>query len=197
MIKAIPTRYGSVEYRSRLEARWALFFDYVGLRFEYEPGPFFWQDRLGYLPDFKLYIPMLVYNGVSFSSIYDNGHHDSDCGSGLWFEVKPYNKKLTDKGKTKINRFAKRCGIILLQGDPFRYKANYLTITGDVTHMTLVRFIKVGNLVGLLAILTKDSKGRKYVNLPAMDKTARAYFLNSVQVGLESARIAARMKVWE
>ncbi len=36
MIKAISTRYGSRNYRSRTEARWAIFFDCCGIPFEYE-----------------------------------------------------------------------------------------------------------------------------------------------------------------
>jgi hypothetical protein len=39
-IKAIPTTYNHVLYRSRMEARWAAFFDFVGWEFEYEPEPF-------------------------------------------------------------------------------------------------------------------------------------------------------------
>lgn len=43
----ITTRYRGVEYRSRLEAKWAWFFDSIGWRFEYEPF-----DAAGYIPDF-------------------------------------------------------------------------------------------------------------------------------------------------
>lgn len=46
---AIPTTYGGVNFRSRLEARWAAFFDLLGLSWEYEP-----VDLKGYIPDFRL-----------------------------------------------------------------------------------------------------------------------------------------------
>ena len=46
-IKAIPTMYGGRQYRSRLEARWAAFFDLLGWRHEYEPF-----DLGGWSPDF-------------------------------------------------------------------------------------------------------------------------------------------------
>jgi hypothetical protein len=39
-IKPIPTYYNHVLYRSRMEARWAAFFDFVRWDFEYEPEPF-------------------------------------------------------------------------------------------------------------------------------------------------------------
>jgi hypothetical protein len=54
---AIPTRYAGVQFRSRLEARWAAFFDLVGWCWEYEP-----IELDGYIPDFilKFSIPLLV-----------------------------------------------------------------------------------------------------------------------------------------
>lgn len=57
-LKAIPTIYRGVKYRSRLEARWAVFFDSLGIEhlFEYEgyrlPSGY-------YLPDF--YLPGICY----------------------------------------------------------------------------------------------------------------------------------------
>lgn len=46
---AIPTKYNGTQFRSRLEARWAAFFDLIGLEWEYEP-----LDLSGYIPDFIL-----------------------------------------------------------------------------------------------------------------------------------------------
>lgn len=48
-IKAIPTNYGGVNFRSRLEAKWAAFFDIIGVHWEYEPF-----DLEGWAPDFLL-----------------------------------------------------------------------------------------------------------------------------------------------
>lgn len=53
MLKAIETRYNGYRFRSRLEARWAVFFDTLGVRYEYEPEGFD-LDGLWYLPDFWL-----------------------------------------------------------------------------------------------------------------------------------------------
>ena len=36
MIKAIETRYAGCKFRSRLEARWAVFFDHFAIKWEYE-----------------------------------------------------------------------------------------------------------------------------------------------------------------
>jgi hypothetical protein len=62
-MRAIETEYAGYRFRSRLEARWAVFFDAVGIRWQYEPEGF--QRSLGadetgaerlinYLPDFYL-----------------------------------------------------------------------------------------------------------------------------------------------
>lgn len=69
-IRAIETRYAGCHFRSRLEARWAVFFDTLGIEWEYEPQGFEWsagaetvassflrpEDIKGgrYLPDFWL-----------------------------------------------------------------------------------------------------------------------------------------------
>lgn len=69
LIKAIPTKYQGYEFRSRLEARWAVFFDTLEIQYNYEPEGFDVTDvfkakhptktlppknELWYLPDFYL-----------------------------------------------------------------------------------------------------------------------------------------------
>lgn len=66
MIKAIETKHNGYKFRSRLEARWAVFFDEVGIKYEYEKEGFQLSKDIFYLPDF--YLPQY------------------DC----WFEVKPF-----------------------------------------------------------------------------------------------------------
>jgi hypothetical protein len=56
-IKAIETKYKGYRFRSRLEARWAVFFDKVGIKWEYEPEGFQLSNGLYYLPDFKIKYP--------------------------------------------------------------------------------------------------------------------------------------------
>ena len=58
-IKAIPTRYKGCHFRSRLEARWAVFFDSMGWFWTYETEGYH-LPRLGgryYLPDFSVKPP--------------------------------------------------------------------------------------------------------------------------------------------
>lgn len=68
-IKPIETHYAGCRFRSRLEARYAVFLDALGLRWEYEPEGFDLPSG-AYLPDFKVY--------------HSNGGHGY-----CWLEVKP------------------------------------------------------------------------------------------------------------
>lgn len=54
-IKPIETHYNGYRFRSRLEARWAVFFDAAGIKYEYEPEGFVIESYgVAYLPDFFL-----------------------------------------------------------------------------------------------------------------------------------------------
>jgi hypothetical protein len=69
--KAHPTMYNGVQYRSRLEARWAAFFDLIGWQHEYEP-----IDLPGWSPDFRVVFPC--------------GHSECSGSHSLLVEVKPF-----------------------------------------------------------------------------------------------------------
>ena len=77
-MKVIETEYKDYLFRSRLEARWAVFFDACGIRWEYEPEGIILSDGSWYLPDF--YLP------------------DFHC----YFEVKRNSAKGTDEGEKAI-----------------------------------------------------------------------------------------------
>lgn len=53
-LRPIQTIFKGYRFRSRLEARWAVFLDTLGLRWEYEPQGFELRDGTRYLPDFYL-----------------------------------------------------------------------------------------------------------------------------------------------
>lgn len=53
-IKAIETEYDGHIFRSRLEARWAVFFNAMAIRYEYEPEGYEGLEGVKYLPDFRL-----------------------------------------------------------------------------------------------------------------------------------------------
>ena len=53
-VRPIESRYAGCRFRSRLEARWAVFFDEMGIPWQYEPEGFTFSDGRNYLPDFLL-----------------------------------------------------------------------------------------------------------------------------------------------
>ncbi len=53
-LKAIETVYNGYRFRSRLEARWAVFFDALGIAYEYEKEGYDLGEAGWYLPDFWL-----------------------------------------------------------------------------------------------------------------------------------------------
>lgn len=82
-IKAIETHYKGYRFRSRLEARWAVFFDALGLQWEYEPEGYDLGEAGWYLPDFRVKTPQ---------------------GSDCWYDVKPKGTA----SNPKVSAFAER-----------------------------------------------------------------------------------------
>lgn len=113
-IKPIETVYNGYRFRSRLEARWAVFFDAAGIKYEYEPEGFQLEDGTMYLPDF--YLPILgiyveVKNENAFGVLLEN-----NCASV---------KDGTEKGEKylKFAYFATqklRKMFLFVFGDPFK-----------------------------------------------------------------------------
>lgn len=88
MIKPINTLYRGFYFRSRLEARWAVFFDGLGVKWEYEVEGFDLGAAGWYLPDF--WLPDLgFYMEVKPSSVdpYDIATKMPMIGD--WFDGSP------------------------------------------------------------------------------------------------------------
>jgi hypothetical protein len=92
-IKAIETRYKGYRFRSRLEARWAVFFDALGIEWQYEPQGYVLSDGACYLPDF--YLPRF--------------------SDGLYVEVKP---QAGDSEKARLLCQSTERSVLLAFGEP-------------------------------------------------------------------------------
>ena len=102
-LKAIETEYNGYKFRSRLEAKWAVFFDAMNISYEYEPEGFVLSNGAKYLPDFylplfKMYVevkpetPVFIsYNGdyVTFDKGFEKygyfAHDIAQAGYSAWF----------------------------------------------------------------------------------------------------------------
>lgn len=106
-IRAIETHYKGYRFRSRLEARWAVFFDAMGLKWEYEPEGYV-TSAGPYLPDFRVWTPQ---------------------GEPMWYEVKPAGVLRDEKFNAfcetlpKSVRFGGGPRFALLAGDPLDFFA--------------------------------------------------------------------------
>jgi hypothetical protein len=106
-IKPIETLYNGYRFRSRLEARWAVFFDAAGIEYQYEPEGYVLSDGTYYLPDF--YLPSMR----------------------LYVEIKPKSSDELEDSKQKLSSlFSMFCcednnkGVFvgLFIGDPYDYE---------------------------------------------------------------------------
>lgn len=102
----IQTTYKGIKFRSRTEARWAAFFENLGVRWNYEPEGFSLPSGR-YLPDF-------------FLPDFDR-----------WFEVKPDE---TDESERPV--FAELCAAsgkhgIIAYGPPVASRQNLFTCAPD------------------------------------------------------------------
>lgn len=98
-MKAIETRYKGYRFRSRLEARWAVFFDALHLKWEYEKEGYEFAGGIKYLPDFWL-------PGVD---------------GGTWIEVKGENPGWPSDAIDKLRLLCDSTGMrgLLVIGEPY------------------------------------------------------------------------------
>jgi hypothetical protein len=152
-IKAIPTTYSGVRFRSRLEARWAAFFDLARVKWQYEPF-----DLDGWAPDFLIAIKPFpktddravnilvevkpVDPDADYSSVYDKAVQ-------YWSR---YHILLCGLGPNRMNNFGFLCDLPLHDDDEFSL-FNEAQYTWDDVNIRLFRcdahdlWREAGNLV--------------------------------------------------
>jgi hypothetical protein len=95
-IKAHPTLYKGIQFRSRLEATWAAFFDLAGWKWEYEPE------------DLELEVDGKMVNwDPDFYVTFRCGHSECYGDHSLYVEVKPYRsiREFDDHVVSKLSCF--------------------------------------------------------------------------------------------
>ena len=94
-----PTWYNNYLFRSKLEAKWAVFFDRLKIRWTYEPEPFVCSDGSQYTPDF--FLPEVYLRDVK----------------GIYIEIKPegFSDHLYYR---RIKSSLEGSNLVVLFGDP-------------------------------------------------------------------------------
>jgi len=100
MIKAIETEYQGYRFRSRLEARWSVFFNVLGIEWEYEKEGFD-LDGIWYLPDFWL------------TNVSLRGNDP-----GMWLEIKGENPTDEEILRGELLGKGSRHGVAIAVGLP-------------------------------------------------------------------------------
>jgi hypothetical protein len=151
-IKPIETIHGGARMRSRLEARWAVFFDALEIPWEYEPEGY-WVSDVPYLPDF--YLPTL---GV-FAEVKPSGffHREDDDSEKIKMEIIHSLWNAPTSGKERL---------IIISGNPKRddyliknTEHVYTSPEGDdVYENYYCRFIGCNRCDGLAVVGSADPK---------------------------------------
>lgn len=105
-IKPIETFYRGYRFRSRLEARWAVFFDALSINWDYEPQGYQLPEMGAYLPDFFLHFEPEDYDRRRFPN------------AGKWIEIKPLEPSGDELLKLGMLSHETRHRALLLVGVP-------------------------------------------------------------------------------
>lgn len=170
--KPIDTHYNGYKFRSRLEARWAVFFDELQIPYAYESEGFD-LGEFRYLPDFHLTNGLVLHE---FKPTQLNK---------IWVEIKP-DLSLEEDERQKIAQFVKQTDyhILLIAGHPdinvsLRFIDHHPETGWFVTD---VRWIELpGGEIGLVPIeFLNNNELLSQTNAPrlrhALDKARQARF---------------------
>lgn len=119
-IKAIETVYKGYRFRSRLEARWAVFFDEMGYDWEYESEGYELSDGTWYLPDFK--IKNQIYNSPTFGL---------ESPEFVFVEIKGVEPTSDEVNKAKQLCVDLDTVVYIYSGDPWEHSVKYFVPTSN------------------------------------------------------------------
>jgi len=172
-MKAIETVYNGYRFRSRLEARWAVFFDSLGIRYQYETEGID-TSKGWYLPDFWL-------------------AHSKDewarKGGGFWAEIKPAGTSAIDNwGLWRQVVIETESSLLAFIGDPWPSEYEIVKVCAlskdapmPLHGLEFKERVLDGNIV--VVMITKDEM--------------RCSFPTATNVDLMAAYIAARQARFE
>jgi len=133
-----PTWYNNYYFRSKLEAKWAVFFDLMKIKWNYEPEQFTCKDGSQYTPDF--FLPdAILREGLE---IIEPGDFDGvgatykKRGPGVYFEIKPFSY-ITDHLYEERILSSMKMPLILFVGDPLEAVVNIHLWNGENKNIQL------------------------------------------------------------
>lgn len=121
-IKSIPTEYDGIMYKSKLEAKWALFFDLINIQHWYEGVQWLGDDGATYTPDF------MILNGIS--------RGDTNHLKYPFIEIKPIAPSANFLRKVLNARDISKSDLFICVGEPSFYQPNGIWITTSLVANT-------------------------------------------------------------
>ena len=119
-IAAKPTIYKGFRFRSRLEARWAVFFDQIGVRWEYEPASI--QTDAGQVtPDFII-VANSPHNGSAAPILVEVKPLNALPGDGtfgMYLAEVALRYAQAIEQMTEGADYDEECGYLIVVGDPY------------------------------------------------------------------------------
>lgn len=120
-MEAKKTLYNNTFFRSKLEAKWAVFFDLAGIKYQYEPEAFLCEDKSQYTPDFFLPDAILRSGGHlqvdETVDVWDYAIFIPDK-PGVYLEIKPINYISDALYEKRITSAINPYSLVLMTGDP-------------------------------------------------------------------------------
>lgn len=186
-IPNIPTHYREIDFASRLEARWAVFFDCYAVEWEYEPKRIR-ERNIWYAPDFLLLkIPFIIPGHL--------GDLHPVKAEPIIVEIKPdAERKLTDAEGKKIKDFlyASTKGLLLVQGSPWDCQSYFYKINDEraLERMRLQWGALGGNLS--LFVLWIEKRGEVHKPWESYPERAQEVFRHCFSGNIAKARKLAQ-----
>ena len=137
-MKPIATRYKSYFFRSRLEARYAVMFDILGIRWDYEPEGYELDGGVRYLPDFML--PEI----------------------GIWVEIKGQDPTPVELGKMVALCTGLDQDGLLISGPPGVEKVSFISRKGELVKTTITDYFRVKPIIYRAAMEAARSSRFEY-----------------------------------
>jgi hypothetical protein len=113
VIQAIETVYKGYRFRSRLEARWAVYLDAIPAEWQYEAEGYENEDGVRYLPDF--YLP----------------------GYGVYLEIKGRHPSEVEKQKMRMLGWHGPHPVFCFVGSPWEMDADSVSVFGGEPYRDL------------------------------------------------------------
>ncbi len=182
-MKPIETEYGGYKFRSRLEARWAIFLDAINAEWTYEEEGFDLGNGLYYLPDFKV-------------KCYWSDEVVSDKCFDLYLEIKG---EMTDEDLAKIEKFAEEKSILIVGEIPYDVEETIIQSDENYKSYLFKQYFICGNWYATVPCIDKTGKltlacDHNYLNIADVEITRMSYKL-ARQARFEHGETPSRKEV--